>query len=37
MEWFKRKTTIAGTEISNWLLVAAAVVAIWLIYVYVIR
>jgi hypothetical protein len=27
-----RKTSIAGTEISNWILVIAALVAIWIIY-----
>jgi hypothetical protein len=32
MEWFMRKTSIAGTEISNWILVIAALVAIWIIY-----
>jgi hypothetical protein len=32
MEWFTRKTAIAGTEISNWILVLAAVIVIWVIY-----
>jgi hypothetical protein len=32
MEWFSRKTTVAGIEISNWILVVAAVVVIWIIY-----
>jgi hypothetical protein len=32
MEWFSRKTSIAGTQISNWILVLAAVVVIWIIY-----
>jgi hypothetical protein len=32
MEWFSRKTSIAGTEISNWILVLAAVIVIWVIY-----
>jgi hypothetical protein len=37
MEWFSRKTSIAGIEISNWILVLAAVVAIWVIYAFFIR
>ena len=32
MEWFSQKTTVAGIEISNWILVVAAVVVIWIIY-----
>jgi hypothetical protein len=32
MEWFTRKTSIAGVQISNWILVLAAVVVIWIIY-----
>jgi hypothetical protein len=32
MEWFTRKTSIAGTEISNWVLVLGAIIIIWLIY-----
>jgi hypothetical protein len=32
MEWFSRKTSIAGTEIPNWALVLAAVIVIWIIY-----
>ena len=32
MEWFTRKTSIAGVQIFNWILVLAAVVAIWIIY-----
>ena len=32
MEWFRRKTSIAGTEIPNWVLVVVAIVVIWLIY-----
>jgi len=35
MEWFSRKTTVAGIEISNWILVVAAVVVIWIIYRFV--
>jgi hypothetical protein len=32
MEWFSRKTSIGGIQISNWILVVAAVVVIWIIY-----
>jgi hypothetical protein len=32
MEWFSRKTSIAGAEISNWILVLAAIIVIWVIY-----
>lgn len=32
MEWFSRKTLIAGTQISNWILVLAALVVILIIY-----
>jgi hypothetical protein len=32
MEWFSRKTSIAGTQISNWILVLVALVVIWIIY-----
>ena len=32
MDWFTRKTSIAGTQISNWMLVLAAVVVIVIIY-----
>jgi hypothetical protein len=32
MEWFSRKTSIAGTEIPNWALVLVAVIVIWIIY-----
>ncbi|SIO31529.1 hypothetical protein SAMN05443247_03869 [Bradyrhizobium erythrophlei] len=32
MEWFSQKTSIAGTQISNWVLVLAALVVIWIIY-----
>jgi hypothetical protein len=32
MEWFSRKTSIAGVQVSNWILVIVAVVAIWFIY-----
>jgi hypothetical protein len=32
MEYFTRKTSIAGFEFSNWLLVLVAIVAIGVIY-----
>ena len=32
MEWFSRKTSIAGTEIPNWVLVLGVVIALFLIY-----
>jgi hypothetical protein len=32
MGWFGQKTSIAGIEISNWVLVVAAIVVIWIIY-----
>jgi hypothetical protein len=37
MEWFSQKTSIAGNQISNWVLVLAAVVVIWVIYSLAIR
>jgi hypothetical protein len=35
MEWFNRKTSIAGMQISNWMLVIVAVVVIWIIYKFI--
>jgi hypothetical protein len=35
MEWFSRKTSIAGMHISNWMLVIVAVVVIWIIYKFI--
>jgi hypothetical protein len=32
MEWFNRKTSIAGIQISNWMIVLGAVLVILLIY-----
>ena len=32
MEWFSRKTSIAGVQISNWMIVLGAVIAVLLIY-----
>ena len=37
MEWFSRKTSIAGIDISNWILVLVALTAIWIIYSFVAR
>jgi hypothetical protein len=35
MEWFSGKTSIAGTQIPNWILVLAFLVVIWIIYSFV--
>ena len=32
MEWFKGKTSIAGYQISNWIIVLAAVIVVLLIF-----
>jgi hypothetical protein len=32
MEWFSRKTSIAGVQISNWIIVLGAVIVVLLIY-----
>ena len=32
MEWFSRKTSIAGIQISNWMIVLGAVIIVVLIY-----
>ena len=32
MEWFSRKTSIAGIQISNWMIVLGAVIVTLLIY-----
>jgi hypothetical protein len=37
MEWFSGKTSIAGNQISDWVLVLAAVVVIWAIYSFAAR
>jgi hypothetical protein len=34
MEWFSQKTSIAGIQISNWILVLVAIIVIWIIYSY---
>jgi Flp pilus assembly protein protease CpaA len=33
MEWFSRKTSIAGIQISNWMVVLGAVIVILVIYI----
>jgi hypothetical protein len=35
MEWFSQKTSIAGVQISNWMLVLAAIIVIWIIYSFI--
>jgi hypothetical protein len=35
MEWFSRKTSIAGIQISNWILVVLAILVIWIIYSFI--
>jgi hypothetical protein len=35
MEWFSQKTSIAGIQISNWILVLAAIIVIWVIYSFI--
>jgi hypothetical protein len=32
MEWLNRKTSIAGVQISNWMIVLGAVIVVSLIY-----
>jgi hypothetical protein len=32
MEWFTRKTSIAGVQIPNWMIVLGAVIVVLLIY-----
>ena len=34
MEWFSRKTSIAGIQFSNWMVVLGAVILILLIYTF---
>jgi len=34
MEWFSRKTSIAGVQIPNWVIVLGAIIVIWLIYTF---
>jgi hypothetical protein len=32
MEWFSQKTSIAGIQIPNWVIVLGAIIVIWIIY-----
>ena len=34
MEWFSQKTSIAGLQVSNWMIVLRAVIAALLIYTF---
>ena len=35
MDWFSRKTSIAGVQIPNWVIVLGAIIVIWLIYTFI--
>ena len=35
MEWFSQKTSIAGIQISNWILVLVAIIVIWIFYSFI--
>jgi hypothetical protein len=35
MEWFSQKTSIAGIQISNWILVLVTIIVIWIIYSFI--
>jgi hypothetical protein len=35
MEWFSQKTSIAGTQIPNWVLVLGVVIVFFLIYKFI--
>jgi len=32
MEWFKQKTSIAGVQLSNWMIVLGAIIIVLLIF-----
>jgi len=32
MEWFKRKTSIAGVQVSNWMIVLGALIIVLLVF-----
>ena len=34
MEWFSQKTSIAGVQVSNWMVVLGAIIVILLIYTF---
>jgi hypothetical protein len=35
MEWFSRKTSLAGVEVPNWMIVLGAIIVILIIYSFV--
>jgi hypothetical protein len=35
MEWFTQKTSIAGIQISNWIVVVVAILVLWIIYSFI--
>ena len=35
MEWFSRKTSIAGVQVPNWMVVLGAIIVIWIIYSFI--
>ena len=35
MEWFSRKTSIAGVQVSNWMVVLGAIIVILIIYSFI--
>jgi len=35
MEWFSQKTTIAGTQIPNWVLVLGGLIVLYLIFEFI--
>jgi hypothetical protein len=35
MEWFSRKTSIAGVEVSNWMVVLGVIIVILIIYSFI--
>jgi hypothetical protein len=32
MEWFNKKTTIAGVQVSNWMVVLGAIIVVLVVY-----
>ena len=35
MEWFSRKTSIAGVQVPNWMIVLGAIIVILIIYSFI--
>ena len=35
MEWFSRKTSIAGVQVPNWMVVLSAIIVILIIYSFI--